>query len=493
MNDKDDLKKELKKKKREFDEAKQHANKTLKREKTKISHEKEHKLEEEDKKLSKELNHLRGKRKSALDKIESRFKKITKLFDRKAKDAVSEKEKEHKKIHREAKHANHVVEELTSKEVEHAKKDLIKTKKRVYSRREKILNTLQFIAVIYLFILSIIVIKEVAIALSAGTIETITSTVDSGASAFGAGWLSSMLAQSASVIAILANSLVGASIINFTTAFYILLGLTLGNSLTPVLASLVIKTDHHWKLRHGFELGLANIIYSVFLVIIILIIQIPTQIFTSSGDKIAEWAETLPAFKSVPDLLSVITDPLLNLVRFEHWPLAVSFLAGVALLIFSLSKVGKSMFVFLGGKRHTRAIMEKYLSTHWRAFGIGLGLTIIIPSASLLTTLLVPLAIARIVKLRQAIPYMIGTSVGTFIDVLMASFANAQGHAVAGGVVLTMMSALGILFIFGNFGSNVIYKVTRYLSLRVIKMRKRNILKYLAGFVLIPALIIIIF
>ncbi len=489
----DDLKKELEKKKRDFDKTKEHAKKTLKREKSKIHREEEEKLTHEEKKLKKELKGLRGKRKNILDKIEKRFQKVTKIFDKKAADALTEKEHKHKKIHKEAERANHVIEEFTAQEIEHAKKDLIKTKKRVYSRREKIFNALQFIAVLYLFILSIILIKEVAITLSTSTIGIITSAVDSNASAFGAGWLSSMIAQSGSVIAILANSLVGASIINFDTAFYILLGITLGNTLTPVLASLVIKTDHHWKLRHGFELGLANVVYSVFLVILILIIQIPTQIFTSSGDKIAEWAETLPAFKSVPDLLSVITDPLLALVRFEHWPLAVSFLVGVLLLIFSLSKVGKSMFVFLGGKRHTRAIMEKYLSSHWKAFGIGLGLTIIIPSASLLTTLLVPLAIARIVKLRQAIPYMIGTSVGTFIDVLLASFANAQGHAVAGGVILTMMSALGILFIFGNFGADLIYRVTRYLSLHVIKMRKGNILKYLAGFVLIPVLIMIIF
>lgn len=491
--ERDDLKKELKKKEHDFKETKEHAHKTLKREKAKISREEEERLTQEDKKLKKELKGLQGKRKSILDKIESRFEKVTKVFDKKAENTVADKEKEHRKIHKEAARAHHMVEEMTTQEIEHAKKDLIKTKKRVYSRREKVFNTLQFLLVIYMFILSIVIIKDVALALGAGTIETIASTVDSNASAFGAGWFTSILAQSGSVIAILANSLVGAQIFNFETGFYILLGISLGNTITPVIASLVIKTKHHWRLRHGFELGLANVVYSFFLVILVLIIQIPTQFFTKSGDKIAEWAEALPAFQSVPDLLSVITDPLLNLVRFEVWPIAVSLLAGLAILIFSLGKVGRSMFVFLGGKRHTRAIMEKYLSNHWKAFGIGLGLTIIIPSASLLTTLLVPLAIARIIKLRQAIPYMIGTSVGTFIDVLMASFANAEGYAVAGGAVLTMMSALGILFIFGNYGSELIYRVTRYLSLRVIKMRKRNILKYIAGFALAPVLIMIIF
>ena len=106
---------------------------------------------------------------------------------------------------------------------------------------------------------------------------------------------------------------------------------------------------------------------------------------------------------------------------------------------------------------------------------------------------MVPLAIARIVTLRQAIPYLIGTNVGTFIDVFLAAFANAQSYAIAGGVVLTLMSSFGILFIFGNFGTTIIYKTTRYLSLHGIKMRKRNILKFLGGFILIPALIMVIF
>jgi Na+/phosphate symporter len=321
----------------------------------------------------------------------------------------------------------------------------------------------------------------------------ITAAVNTPVSAAASGWLTSIIAQSGSVIAILTNSLAGSEIINFNTAFYILLGISLGNSVTPVLASLIIKSDQGWKLRRGFELGLANVIYSIFLVGVILIIQLTTSFFTNTGESVAVWANKLPAFQKIPDLISVITDPVLILIHFNQWPIIISLAVGVAILIFSLGRVGHTMFVFLGGKRHTRAIIEKYMSTHWRAFGIGLALTIIIPSASLLNTLLVPLAIARIIKLRQAVPYIIGTSVGTFIDVLMASFANAQSYAVAGGVVLTLMSAIGILFVFGNFGSTIIYRISRYLSLHVIKMRKTNILKYLAGYILIPLILILIF
>lgn len=401
--------------------------------------------------------------------------------------------KEHEKVEKAAEKAEKMAETLTQKEIDSARKDLISIEKRVYSRRTKILNGLQLAGVIYLFIFSVIILKDVALALSGSSIEIITSAINTNASAFGAGWLSSIIAQSASVVAILANTLLGSGIINFDTTFYILLGLTLGNSVTPVLASLVIKTDHHWRLRHGFELGLANVIYSAFLIILVLIIQLFTGLFTKTGEAVNVWASSFKAFHAIPDLLSIITDPVKNILYFDHLPIVVIFIIGVFLLIFSLGRVGKSMFIFLGGKRHARAIMEKHLGSHWRAFLVGLGLTIIIPSSSLLVTLMVPLAIARIVTLRQAIPYLIGTNVGTFIDVLFASFANAQGYAIAGGIVLTLMSAFGVLFVVKNAGTTMIYKITRYLSLHGIKMRKRNILKFLAGFIIVPALIMVIF
>lgn len=492
-NNNKELKEELKKKTRAFHTLKEMIKRKFKREKKKIDKEEGEKIEESSKKLEKDLKKIDEKHEEALDKLKKRERKIHKKAEIKATEVREETEKERKHIEKDAEKAEKVLGEEMQKEIEVVRRELISIKRRVYSRRRKVINTLQFIGVIYLFIFSVIIIKDVTIALSNGAIQTITSAVDTPASAFGAGWLTSILAQSASVIAILANTLVGENIISFNTAFYILIGLTLGNAVTPVLASLVIRTKHHWHLRHGFELGLANVIYSFFLIAIVFLVQFFSKFFTSSGEVVADAAKGISTFREIPDLLAVITNPVKDLLHFDKLPLAIIFFIGIALLIFSLGRVGKSMFVFLGGKRHTRAIMEKYLNTYWRAFLIGLALTIIIPSASLLVTLMVPLAIARVVTLRQAIPYMIGTSVGTFIDVLLAAFANAQPYAIAGGVVLTLISAFGVLFIFRGFGTNLIYKVTRYLSLHVIKMRKRNILKFVGGFILIPALIVVIF
>jgi len=492
-NNKPDLKETLHKKEAAFHVLKDRLKRKLKEEKEKITEEKDTKLNEATQKLQDDLEKIDKDHEDALAKLKRQEERIERHFGKQERDAREDKEKIHRHIHKDAEKAEKEIENDLLKEIEKAKKELLSIKRRVYSTRRKVINILQFIGVVYLFIFSIILMKDVALQLSGNAINTITNAIDTPASAFGAGWLTAILAQSASVVAILANTLVGSGVITFNTAFYVLLGLTLGNSVTPILASLVIKSENHWDLRHGFELGLANVVYSFFLIILVFTVQITTQFFTKTGELVNQSAANIPSLSNIPSLLDVITDPIKNTFHIHEWPIIIVFALAIFLLIFSLQRVGKSMFIFMGGKRHTRAIMQKHLNTYWKAFLIGLALTIVIPSSSLLVTLMVPLAITRIITLRQAIPYMIGTNVGTFIDVLLASFANAAPFAIAGGVVLTLMSAFGILFIFKNAGCNLIYRVTRHLSLHVMHMKKRNIVKFLVAFMFVPTAILVIF
>lgn len=490
---KTDLKKELKKKELQLKKVRSQAQKKLEEVSEKILGKKEEELEAVDKKVEEKLKELDKKESTITKKLEKKANKISRDFEKKVENTIKEQEKSHKDIIKEAEKERLRAEKEAMKHIEEARKEYLSIKKRAYSRQRKIINSLQFIAVIYLFILSVTLLKDVAFSLSSSAVYQINTTVSNPVNAFGAGWLTAIIAQSASIIAIITNSLMGSEVLPFNTGFYILVGLTLGNSVTPIVASMILKTKNHWDLRHGFELGLANAVYSFFLIILVLLIQVTTGFFTTSGEMIRHWAETLPIFSNIPDVLDIITNPIINLFHVNSWPIILTFIVAIIILVFSLQRFGRSMLIFMGGRRHARAIVEKFLKTHWRGFLIGLGLTIVIPSASLLVTLLVPLAITRIVTLRQAIPYIIGTSVGTFIDVLFASFANGEPYAIAGGVVLMLISMLGAVFIIKGWGVSYIYKTTRYLSLHVIHMKKRNVLYFIMGFTLLPAVIFTIF
>ena len=63
---------------------------------------------------------------------------------------------------------------------------------------------------------------------------------------------------------------------------------------------------------------------------------------------------------------------------------------------------------------------------------VGAAVTAMIQSSSLTTSLLVPLAGARLISLERAFPIVLGANLGTTVTALMASLAATGPHARAG-------------------------------------------------------------
>jgi sodium-dependent phosphate cotransporter len=487
------LKKELKRKKEQFHNLRERKKNVLNSRKEKIISEKEMKLINKTHELEKEREELREKRDEVKEELDKTKEKVSEFYDRKIEKVEKESENKEKNIIDTAEKKIEEAEKQHEEDIKKARKQLISLEKRVYSRRRRITNAIQFVFFIYLFLAGVVFLKDGVGGFSSDMVGYIAQNTSNPLYGFGAGWLGSIIAQSASLVAILANTLAGNEVITSFALIFVLLGLLIGNSSTPLIVSLFTKSKARWDLRHGFELGVANIIYNFCLIAIGLIIELGFHGFSRLDQTIAEAMGNTQIFFNLPNLLDVITVPIQRFIDFAGFGgnTGVAFLLGVIFLIVSLSKLGKNVFVFLGGRKYVRSIIEKHLSNYWKAFFIGLGLTIIIPSSSLLVSLLVPLAIARIVTLRQAIPFIIGTNVGTFIDVLLAAFATGTPHAISGALVLTVISALGVLFIIKGAGINLIYKTTRYLTIHVLHKKKRTIVKVLLGFTIAPILIIL--
>ena len=487
------LKKELKRKKEQFHNFRVRKKDVLKSRKEKIISEKEIKLINKTHELEREREELRKKRDQVKEELEKTKEKVSEFYDKKIEKVEKDSEDREKTITDNAEKKIEEVEKQHEEDIKKARKVLISLEKRVYSKRRRITNVIQFVFFIYLFLAGVVFLKDGVGGFISDMVGYIAQNTSNPLYGFGAGWLGSIIAQSASLVAILANTLAGNGAISSFALIFILFGLLIGNSSTPLLVSLFTKSKARWDLRHGFELGVANVIYNFILVVIGLIIELGFHGFSKMDQAIAQGIGSTQVFVNAPNLLDVIVHPIQKAIDFVGFGgnTGVAFLLGVIFLVVSLSKLGKNVFVFLGGRKYVRSIIEKYLSNYWKAFLLGLVLTLIIPSSSLLVSLLVPLAIVRIVTLRQAIPFIIGTNVGTFIDVLLAALATGSPHAVSGGLVLSFISALGVLFIIKGVGVNFIHKSTRYLTIHVLHKKKRTIVKVLLGFTIAPILIIL--
>ena len=127
---------------------------------------------------------------------------------------------------------------------------------------------------------------------------------------------------------------------------------------------------------------------------------------------------------------------------------------------------------------------------------VGVVVTVMVQSSSITTSLLVPLAGAGLLTLRQAFPITLGANIGTTVTALLASLAVSGPNAAAGveiGLVHLLFNLVGTLLIYPVPAiRNIPLKMARGLADRAVRSRKLA-LAYVAGlFYGVPALLIIL-
>ena len=77
-------------------------------------------------------------------------------------------------------------------------------------------------------------------------------------------------------------------------------------------------------------------------------------------------------------------------------------------------------------------------------------LTAIVFSSSITIGLLVPLAVARVINLKKAIPFILGANLGTFTDIFLASIFIGQPAAFASAIAYFLFAVMGGLIFLPN-------------------------------------------
>ena len=79
---------------------------------------------------------------------------------------------------------------------------------------------------------------------------------------------------------------------------------------------------------------------------------------------------------------------------------------------------------------------------------VGLLVTIAVQSSSITTSIMVPLAAAGVVSLRNIFPVTLGANVGTTITALLAALASGSVDALTIALVHTTFNVIGILILY---------------------------------------------
>ena len=85
--------------------------------------------------------------------------------------------------------------------------------------------------------------------------------------------------------------------------------------------------------------------------------------------------------------------------------------------------------------------------TALRSLLLGLGLTVLVQSSSITTSLVIPLAGAGLLTLKQIFPYTLGANVGTTITAFLAALAIGRPEAVTIALAHVFFNLFGICVI----------------------------------------------
>ena len=341
---------------------------------------------------------------------------------------------------------------------------------------------------IYLFIFSIELIKRTSLFL-APNIKDFLSSVLPPIKALAVGWFTTSIVQSSGVVASITAAFAGNNLVNLQTAVYILMGAALGTTITALIISLITVAKKRRDFRHGFEIALCYSIYSAFLISIVFFLEYFFKLFSRLSFFLASILGGKTSLLKVPDLVSLITSPIIDPLFVKINKLILLILAFV-ILIFTLRYIGKSVIEFFGGEKKAREFVNRHLKLKYKTYLIGVLLTAILFSSSITIGLLVPLAVARLINLKKAIPFILGADLGTFTDVFLASLIIGKTAALATALAYFSFAVLGSIIFLPN--TNFLFKITKYTSKGLIHISRKKALYLLIAFILIPLLIILL-
>jgi solute carrier family 34 (sodium-dependent phosphate cotransporter) len=289
---------------------------------------------------------------------------------------------------------------------------------------------------LYFFVSAIVLIKSSAALLSEFLAENIVLVIKDTTSGVFAGWIGTALLHSSGAFDSIVVAFVSTGAMPLGLAVATVIGAELGTTVTPFLISVLNQVRGKERQTATFNVTLTHVLYNLATLIIFYsaeqFLGIPTKIAVLGGTFFLK----APWMSALPDMLELLTPWVPVLLRYL--PTWVGLLGGAAMLILSLGGVERYMTELFNTPRSWNMIRSTFAKPI-KAFFAGLLFTLLIPSTTVMISLLIPLASSGVLTVDYYIlPYILGSNIGTCFSVMVA--AMATGDPVAMGVWLVQLS-----------------------------------------------------
>jgi len=252
------------------------------------------------------------------------------------------------------------------------------------------------------------------------------------------GILSTALVQSSSTTTSVVVGMVAAGVVTIDGAIPIIMGANVGTTVTNTLVSLG-HAGRSVEFKRAFAAATVHDFFNWMAIAVLFPMELATGFLAKASIALTDVVQNLGGAK-LGSPVKVLTDPAIRLLSDLLGNVPGAVLMAALLLIVKLLQ---SLVL---------AKIEAFFDEHLfrnpaRAMLFGTVLTVAVQSSSITTSLVVPLAAAGVLKLRQIFPFTLGTNVGTMVTAILAAIATGRGEAITVSLAHLLFNVSGIVLI----------------------------------------------
>jgi sodium-dependent phosphate cotransporter len=314
------------------------------------------------------------------------------------------------------------------------------------------------LTLLYLFLVGVNGLGSGFRALGEGVLDSFFAAAENPFIGLMVGILATTLVQSSSVTTSMIVGLVAAPLnpIPLATAVPMIMGANIGTTVTNTLASLA-HMGRKEEFRRAFAVATVHDFFNYIAVLVLLPLEMMTGFLQKSATALASGLSGLPgADVDSPIKLAIKAggtpiEAALTMMLPSDRAIAIGYIVISGIMIFGtlfgIVKVMRSSM-----QTRMEALVSRALAKNaWIAITVGMIATVMVQSSSITTSLMVPLAGAGVLTLRQAFPVTLGANLGTTVTALLAAMAVTDANAEAGltiALVHLLFNLSGTLLIY---------------------------------------------
>jgi len=353
-------------------------------------------------------------------------------------------------------------------------------------------KTAGIISSLYLFLVGIAGMSSAIKRMGSEFAETVLTTTSDPFIALFIGIFATVLFQSSSTTTSLIVGMVSSGSLTIASSIPMIMGANIGTTVTNTIVS-VGHINKGTEFKRAFAASTVHDFFNIMAVAIVF----PIEMIFHPLQKTSEWfalkifgkienIEVLQA-KSPIKLAVKSGSKFIQKFTFDNdiFYLILSVFI-TFLMLYSIVKLLKSLVL-----KKIEGFFDQYIfNTALKAMIFGVIITIMVQSSSITTSLVVPLAGAGVLTLRQIFPFTLGANIGTTVTALLAAITGTVSALVAAFSHL-LFNITGIIIIYCiPVLRNIPLRCAEIISEQAVNKKYLPLLYLFFIFVLVPLCII---